>query len=146
MSTTETVRSAAAVLKALDAEVSGGDLRKIGDYLADDFKFIGVADHPLSKAETIGLWTAIRAALPDFNHNLSSVREAYNIVYATVEVTGTHTGTLNAPGGISLPPTGRTLHNPAERVAVTVRNGRVTEWVVEHVPGGGFAGVLGQLA
>ena len=137
---------AADTVKALDAEISGGDLRKVSDYLADDFAFVGVAPSPLGKPEAIGLWTSIRAALPDFSHNLSNLREAGNMVYATVEVTGTHTGTLNAPGGLSLPATGRPLRNPVERVAITVRNGKVSEWVVEQVPGGGFAGVLGQLS
>ena len=40
---------------------------------------------------------------------------------------------------------GRKLKNPVERIAITVRNGKVTEWTVEQVPGGGLAGVLGQL-
>ena len=138
MSSLETV-------KALDAQISGGDLGKAADMLADDFKFVGVAEHSLSKQEAIGLWTAIRAACPDFTHNLHDLREANAMVYGVVEITGTHTGTLNAPG-VSLPATGRQLHNPPERIAITVRNGKAVEWAIEQVPGGGFAGILGQLS
>ncbi len=132
-------------VKALDGEISGGDLRKAAGYLADDFQFLGVAPEPLGKNEALGVWTAMRAALPDFNHNLCDLREASNMVYATVEVTGTHTGTLHVPGAPELPATGRAMHNPPERIAITVRNGQVTRWEVEQVPGGGVAGVLGQL-
>jgi hypothetical protein len=32
-----------------------------------------------------------------------------------------------------------------ERIAITVRAVKVTEWAVESVPGGGLAGLLGQL-
>ncbi len=130
----------------LDKEISGGDLTKAAEYLADDFKFVGVAPEPLNKDQALGLWATARAGLPDFNHNLRNLREARNIVYATVEVTGTHTGTLAVPHGPTLPATQRRLQNPLERIAVTVRNGKVTEWNVERVPGGGVSGILGQLS
>lgn len=146
MSTMGTTMSILETVRALDSEISGGDVRKIGDYLADDFQFVGVGPQPMGKAETIGVWTTLRAALPDFNHNLSNIREAGSIVYATVEVTGTHTGTLWVPDGPTISPTGRKARNPLERVAITVRNGKVTSWEVEHVPGGGLAGLLAQLS
>lgn len=132
-------------VKALDKEISGGDLRKAADYLADDFKFLGVAPHALGKSEALGVWTALRAALPDFSHNLHDLRDATNLVYGTVEVTGTHTGTLSVPEVPAITATGRKLHNPPERVALVVRDGKVTEWTVEQVPGGGLAGIIGQL-
>jgi hypothetical protein len=138
--------SAIDIVKALDGQLSGGDLRKAGDYLADDFKFVGVGPEPLGKEESLGMWRSIRAALPDFNHNMANFREAYNLVYATVEVTGTHTGTFAVPGGPQLAPTNHKLRNPVERVAITVRKGKVSEWAVEHVPGGGLSGILGQLS
>jgi hypothetical protein len=138
--------SAIDIAKALDAQISGGDLQKAGDYMAEDFAFVGVGPEPLGKQEALGVWGALRAAMPDFNHNMANVREAYNIVYATVEVTGTHTGTLAIPGGPQIPPTNRTFRNPLERIAITVRDGKATEWVVEQVPGGGVPGILAQLS
>jgi len=133
------------VLKA-DKEISGGDLTKVGGYLAEDFQFVGVAPQPLNKDQTLGVWATIRAGLPDFNHNLHVVRDTGNIVYATVEASGTHTGTLSIPHGPTLPATGRTWQNPVERIAVTVRDGKIAAWTVESVPGGGMAGLLGQLS
>lgn len=138
--------SAIDIVKALDAQISGGDLQKAGDYMADDFRFVGVGPETLGKQESLGVWGSLRAAMPDFNHNMSNFREAYNIVYATVEVTGTHTGTLSVPNGPELAPTGRTFRNPVERIAITVRDGKAAEWVVEQVPGGGVPGILGQLS
>jgi hypothetical protein len=133
------------VLMNLDREISGGDLTKAAAYLADDFRFVGVGPEAFGKDQTLGIWATMRAALPDFNHNLRNLREAGNMVYGTVEVTGTHKGTLSVPHGPTLPATGRRLQNPLERVAITVRNGKVTEWAVESVPGGGLGGILGQL-
>lgn len=143
---TSTTMSSAETLKALDALISGGDLRRAGDFLTDDFQFVGVRPQPLGKAEALGVWTTLRAALPDFNHNLRDVRASGNIVYGVVEVTGTQTGTLNVPNGPTIPATGRQVRNPAERVAVTVRGGAVCRWEIEHVPGGGLEGLLAQIS
>lgn len=128
-----------------DKEISGGELGKAAGYLAEDFRFVGVGPEPLNKDQTLGVWATIRAGVPDFNHNLRVVRDAGNIVYATVEVSGTHTATLSIPHGPTLPATGRKWQNPLERVAITVREGKIAEWVVESVPGGGLTGLLGQL-
>lgn len=134
------------VVMNLEKEISGGDLSKAGQYLSDDFKFVGVGRESFNKDQSLGVWATLRAALPDFNHNMRNLRESGNMVYATVEVTGTHKGTLSIPHGPTLPATGRRLQNPLERIAITVKNGKVTEWAVETVPGGGLAGVLGQLS
>ena len=133
------------VLKT-DKEISGGELGKVAGYLAEDFHFVGVGPQALNKDQALGVWATLRSGLPDFNHNLRNLREAGNIVYATVEVTGTHTATLSIPNGPTLPASGRKWHNPLERIAITVRDGKLTEWAVEEVPGGGLAGLLGQLS
>lgn len=133
------------IVTKLDKEICGGELTKAAAYLADDFHFVGVAPQPLNKAEALGVWATIRAAMPDFTHNLRVVREASSIVYATVEAGGTHTGTLSIPNGPTVPATRLTWKNPLERIAITVRDGKVKEWAVESVPGGGLTGLLGQL-
>ena len=137
--------SAIDIVTKLDKEISGGELAKAAPYLAEDFRFVGVGPQPLGKAEALGVWATIRAGVPNFSHNMSSLREAGNIVYATVEAGGTHTGTLSIPHGPTVPATQRTWRNPLERIAITVRDGKVTEWAIEAVPGGGLAGMLGQL-
>lgn len=134
------------VLMSLEKEISGGDLAKAADLMADDFKFVGVGPEALNKDQTLGVWATLRAGLPDFNHNMRNLRESGNLVYATVEVTGTHKATLAIPHGPTLPATGRRFQNPLERIAITVRKGKVTEWAVESVPGGGLGGILGQLS
>jgi len=134
------------IVTKLDKEICGGELAKAAAYLADDFHFVGVAPQPLNKDQALGVWATIRAGLPDFTHNMRNLRAAASIVYATVEAGGTHTGTLTIPHGPTLTPTQRKWLNPVERIAITVRDGKVTEWAVESVPGGGIAGLLGQLS
>ena len=133
------------IVTKLDKEICGGELAKAATYLAEDFRFVGVGPQPLNKAEALGVWAMIRAGLPDFSHNMRNLREAINVVYATVEAGGTHTGTLSIPDGPTVPATQRKWRNPLERIAITVRDGKVKEWTVEAVPGGGVAGLLGQL-
>jgi hypothetical protein len=142
----EKTMNAINVVMNLEKEISGGDLAKAAQYLSEDFQFVGAAPETLNKDQALGIWATIRAALPDFNHNLRNLREAHNMVYATVEVTGTHSGSLAVPHGPTLPATGRRLQNPLERIAITVKSGKVTRWVVENVPGGGVAGIIGQLS
>ena len=134
------------IVTKLDKEISGGDLAKAAGYLAEGFRFVGVGPQPLNKGEALGVWATIRVALPDFSHNMRNHREAFNVVYATVEAGGTHTATLAIPNGPTVPATQRKWQNPLERIAITVRDGKVKEWAVEAVPGGGLAGLLGQLA
>lgn len=134
------------VVMKLEKEISGGDLAQAAQYLAEDFQFVGVGPEPMNKDQSLGVWATLRAGMPDFNHNLRNLREAGNVVYATVEVTGTHSGTLSIPHGPTLPATRRRFQNPLERIAITVRDSKVTQWAVEQVPGGGLAGILGQLA
>jgi len=138
--------SALDIVTKLDKEICGGELAKAAAYLAEDFRFVGVTPQPLNKAEALGVWATIRAGVPDFSHNMRNLREASGMVYATVEAGGTHTGTFSMPHGPTLPATGRKWQNPLERIAITVRDGKVTEWAVESVPGGGVSGLLGQLA
>jgi len=133
------------VLINLEKEISGGDLAKAAQYMSEDFQF-GDGTAKFNKDQTLGIWATMRAGLPDFNHNLRNLREANDVVFGTVEVTGTHTGTLAIPHGPTLSATGRRLQNPQERVAITVKNGKVTQWMVESVPGGGVNGILGQLS
>jgi len=134
------------IVTKLDKEICGGELAKAAAFLADDFHFVGVAPQPFNKDQALGIWATIRAGLPDFSHNMRIVRAASSIVYATVEAGGTHTGTLTIPHGPTLPATQRRWQNPVERIAITVRDGKVTEWAVESVPGGGITGLLGQLS
>ena len=138
--------NALTVVMNLEKEISGGDLAKAAQYLAEDFQFVGVGPEALNKDQALGVWATLRAGMPDFNHNLRNLREGGNMVYATVEVTGTHTGTLSIPHGPTLPATRRRFQNPLERIAITVKDGKVKQWAVEQVPGGGLAGILGQLA
>ena len=74
--TKETIMNALDIVTKLDKEICGGELAKAAAYLADDFRFVGVAPQPLNKAEALGVWATIRAALPDFSHNMRVVREA----------------------------------------------------------------------
>jgi SnoaL-like domain len=143
--TKENTMNALDIVTKLDQEICGGELAKAASYLTEDFRFVGVGPEALNKDQALGVWATIRAGLPDFSHRMRNLRAAFNVVYGTVEAGGTHTGTLSIPNGPTVPATQRRWQNPLERIAITVRDGKVKEWAVESVPGGGLAGLLGQL-
>lgn len=62
-------------------------------------------------------------AFPDLNHEIKEVIEEGDRALVLVDITGTHTGTLQGPAG-ALPPSGRTFRVPAAQV-YRVEDGRI---------------------
>lgn len=132
--------------QAMDKEIiGGGDLAKAGEYMADDFVFAGATPQPLDKQSALGFWAGVRTAFPDFKHNTSDFEERDGKLFATVAVSGTHLGDLNIPGLPAIPPTGKKVQLPRERIELSYRGDLFTEWLVEEVPNGGIRGILGQI-
>jgi predicted ester cyclase len=125
--------------------ISGGDLQKAGEYMADDFVFAGATPQPLGKDAVLGFWAGVRQAFPDFDHNVEDLVERDGKLYGTVAVSGTHLGDLNVPGLPTIPPTGKKVQLPRERIELSYRGDLFTEWLVEEVPNGGIKGILSQI-
>ena len=63
------------------------------------------------------------------------------------QITGTQTGELNLPlpGVPKIPASGKHVSLPKEKNTVTVKNGKISRFEAEVVPGGGVMGILAQL-
>lgn len=132
-----------AVADAIDAQ----DWDAMSKLLSDDFQFSGAVPRPFSAQEWVGIHRALAAAMPDLRLNYAPTTSNGSHTTGAVKITGTHTGelVLPVPGIPRVPPTGSAIANPTEHVEVTVRDGRVTEWKVDHVPNGGLGGLLSQM-
>ena len=130
--------------KALKA-FSAGDVATTSELLTDDFQFLGVTPHPLTKQDYLGFMHAINAAFPDFAFNETSSSESGDTVTMKHHITGTHTGPLNAPGLPSIPATGKKISLPEEASVFTFKGGKVAKYLGEPAPGGGLPGILKQL-
>lgn len=102
---------------------------------------------PIGPDEWLGVHRALAAGMPDFRFHYKATGGAGDDAEGTVQVGGTHTGTFTPPiPGLSpVPPTGNKILNPPEHIWATARDGKLIRYVVEHVPNGGLAGILGQM-
>lgn len=134
-------------VQALIAAIEANDFAKAATYVTPDFTFGGAVPQPLNAQAWLGFHQALNQACPDMRFNLRVVEDQGALVKATVQLSGTQTGTLNAPAlGINnFAPTGKHFQLPQEPVDFDVHDGKVAAIRVAAVPGGGVAGLLGQL-
>lgn len=124
-----------------------GDLEGLQPLLADDFKAKGPT-RELTKGQALGYLQLFFAAFPDHRFGFADFEEKGDWVHCAGQETGTHKGVLDLnPFGmpISLPPTGKSFQLPKSAYSFHVTGDKITEYIEEGVPGGGFAGILEQL-
>jgi len=140
MNAVETVQ---AVLAAIEAS----DWERARSHLADTFTFSGAVPAPIGPDAWLGVHRALAAALPDFSFNARGLSGEDSAVVGQVQVTGTQTRqlALPLPGFAPLPPTGKRVSLPAEGFTATLRDGRLVNYEVARVAGGGLPGILAQL-
>lgn len=124
---------------------SSGDTALMNDLLTDDFQFLGVTPHPLTKQDYMGFMQAMNTAFPDFKFNETSASESGDTVTIKHHITGTQTGPLNAPGLPSIPATGKKFTLPEETSVFTFKGGKAIKYLGEPAPDGGLPGILRQL-
>ena len=135
------------VVKTGLAASEAGHTSKFASMLTDDMVFAGPVPEPVGKREFVGLMSALVAAMPDWKFNATEYKQNGNQVTVTLQITGTQTGELNLPmpGFPKLPPTGKHVSLPKEPTTFTVKDDKISRLESTNVPGGGVAGVLGQL-
>ena len=114
----------------------------------DDFMIYTSLPTPLGIRGFIEVQQALMDAIPDWKFNASNFKEENdNKVTYTQQVTGTHTGTLHLESiGIPvMPPTGKSIRLPEEKVIVTLRDDKASRVEIPLVPGGSVEGLLAQI-
>jgi ketosteroid isomerase-like protein len=79
-----------------------------------------------------GMLAGYRVAFPDLRHHVKSHVESGDTIAIELEVTGTHTGPMQTPGG-TVPATGKKIVWESCDY-IRVRNGKVFSWHVYHDP------------
>jgi ketosteroid isomerase-like protein len=131
-----------AVLRANEA----GDTATLATLYTDDFLFSGPVPQPMDKTTFLHFIRTLHTAIPDFTFHPRDWREEGDRVYATADITGTHTGTLAViPDVPPVPATGKAIRLPNEQFVFTVRNGQAARWEVTIPPGGGVPGIYAQV-
>jgi len=139
--------NAQAITKQVLQAIENQDFTAARALLSDDFKFSGAVPVPIGPDEWLGVHKALAAAMPDFSFHYQPKGGDENNAKGTVQVGGTHNGTLSLPipGTPTIPATGKKILNPVEHVSAKEENGKLTEYVVEHLADGGVVGIISQM-
>jgi predicted ester cyclase len=127
--------------------IQKGDFESTKTMLADDFQFSGSIPDPINKETWLGMSVNLKAAFPDINYHFKVIGTQGDIVRSTTQLSGTHSGSFNLTNinmGI-IPATNKTFSSKPEKTKVTVKENKITSWVVEPTDGAGLKAILGQL-
>lgn len=124
-----------------------GDAATAKSHLSNDFVLTGPTPEPLNAEQWLGLHQLINVGMPDFSFNISDVQEKGDTVTLTMQITGTHQGTLDlSPMGLPvIPATGIRVKLPVEKPQITFRGDKIIGAHLDIPPGGGVIGLLSQL-
>ncbi|MEK6222240.1 MAG: ester cyclase [Chloroflexota bacterium] len=134
------------VLAYLDA-INAGDVEKAGDYLTDDFEFIGPMPEPMGKEAYNRLRKINSVAFPDWKFTHSDILEEGDVVKLSFGMSGTHTGVLDmsAMGMQVWEPTNNSFDIPPVTSEWTVVDGKIISLRTDPNPDAGFSGIKNQL-
>ena len=135
------------IVQALMDSVQKGDFENAKSMLADDFRFSGPIPKPINKEAWIGMSLGLKAAFPDLNYHYKVIGTEGDVVRSTSQLSGTHSGSFdltNMNMGV-IPATNKTFSTKLEKTKVSVKENKITSWVVEPTEGAGLKAILGQL-
>ena len=135
------------IVQAMMDSIQKGDFESAKTMLADDFQFSGSIPDPINKETWLGMSVNLKAAFRDINYHFKVIGTQGDIVRSTTQLSGTHSGSFNLTNinmGI-IPATNKTFSSKPEKTKVTVKENKITSWVVEPSDGAGLKAILGQL-
>ncbi len=135
-------------VQALMATVQRGDLERAKSMFADDFEFTsGAVSDPIDADAWLNMSTSLKTAFPDLNYHFKVIGADGDVVRSTRQLSGTHNGSLdlNAMEMGVIPATHRFFASKVEKSKITVKDNKITSWVIEPTQGAGLKAILGQL-
>ena len=135
-------------VQALMDAVQKGDLEIAESMLADDFRFSGPTPEPINKEAWLGMSSSLRTAFPDLDYHFKVIGTEGNMVRATSQWTGTHSGSLDLTSmnmmGV-IPATNKSFVANRDKTKITFRENQITAWAIEPTQGAGVMEILKQL-
>ena len=134
-------------VQALMDAVQKGDYDKAKILLSDDFQFKGLIRRPINGRTWLKMIASLRMAFNGLNYHFKVDSAHGNIVNTTSQMSGNNRGAFDLTGlnmGV-ISATNRDFSTPTEKIKVTVRDNKVSSWVVEPTEGAGLTAILKQL-
>ena len=135
-------------VQALMDSVQKGDFENAKTMLADDFQFSGPIPEPINKEAWLSMSSSLKTAFPDLDYHFRVIGAEGDVVKTTSQLSGTHTGPFdltNMQMGV-VPATNKVFSGKLEKTKVTVKDNKITAWVVEPTEGAGIKAILHQLS
>ena len=134
-------------VEALMDSIQKGDFEVVKSMLADDFQFSGPVPEPINKEAWLGMSASLKTAFPDLDYHFRVIGTEGDVVRTTSQLSGTHSGSFDLTGmnmGV-IPATDKTFVATREKTKITVKENKITSWVVEPTQGAGLMEILKQL-
>ena len=131
-------------VQALVDSVQKGDFENAKTILADDFQFSGPVPEPINKEAWLGMSSSLKTAFADLNYHFKVIGADGDVVRATTQLSGTHSGSFDLTGmnmGL-IPATGKTFAASLEKTRITVKDNKITAWAVEPTQGAGMEAII----
>jgi predicted ester cyclase len=134
-------------VQALMDSVQKGDFENAKTMLADDFQFSGPVPEPIDRDAWLSMSASLKTAFPDLDYHFKVIGTEGDVVRTTAQWSGTHSGSLDLTGmnmGV-IPATNKSIVANRDKTKLTVRENKITSWVVEPTQGAGLMEILKQL-
>ena len=134
-------------VQALLDSVQKGDFEHAKTMLADDFQFSGPTPAPIDRDAWLSMSDSLKTAFPDLDYHFKVIGADGDVVRATMQLTGTHSGPFDLTTmdmGV-IPATNKNFSAKPEKAKVTVKDNKITAWFVEPTQGADLKSILDQL-
>ena len=134
-------------VQALMDSIQRGDFKIAKTMLADDFQFSGPVPEAINAEAWLEMSASLKTAFPDLDYHFKVIGADGDVVKSTAQLSGTHRGSFdltNMNMGL-IPATNKAFSTRSEKTKVTVKEDKITAWVVEPNDGAGLKEILKQL-
>jgi len=134
-------------VQTLMDSVQRGDFDKAKTLLSDDFQFKGMIRRPINGKTWLRMSASLKMAFAGLNYHFKVHSADGNVVNTTSQMSGNNRGAFDLTGlhmGV-ISATNKTFSTATEKHTITVKNEKVSSWVVKPVEGAGLMAILKQL-
>ncbi len=134
-------------VQALMDSIQRGDFDRAKTLLADDFQFKGLIARPINGKTWLKMSASLKMAFTGLNYHFKVDSANGNVVNTTSQMSGSNRGAFDLTGlrmGV-VSATNKDFSTVTEKTKITVKNEKVSSWVVEPTEGAGLMAILGQL-
>ena len=136
-----------ATVQALMDSVQRGDFDRAKSLLSDDFRFKGLVRNPISGKTWLRMGASLKMAFSGLNYHFKMDSADGNVVNTTSQMSGNNRGAFDLTGlhmGV-ISATNKNISTTKENHRITVKDEKVSSWVVEPTDGAGLKAILAQL-